>query len=207
LNAGGASIPFYDTTRGLGDAEDEDYEIVLWEQLYRDPLYELRVLSLRSSGTIDFIPGQANPGDELDERVRSLSPSPELRARLGEAGIAEVFDEARQVIIGSRPYYEALQAVSETSGEYLYAIARAIIAQAMALCEKQEKYAAVLMDAVLRDKVVELLCSELGDVDRAIGDWVAKQLFGLAVTMGVMDHVQRRRGAITDATYPFAGEV
>lgn len=207
LNAGGVSIPLYDTTRGLDQAEEEDYEIALWEQLYRDPLYELRVLSLRSSGTIDFIPGQANPGDELDERVRSLTASPELQAQLNGAGIAEVFDEARQAVIDSMPYHEALQTPSETLGEYRDAVARAIIAEAMALCERQGKYAVILTDAVLRDKVVELLSSELGDADRAIGEWVAKKLFGLAAAMGAMDHVQRQRGAITDAAYPFAGDI
>ena len=207
LNANGASIPLYDTTRSLEYVKDEDYEMALWEQLYQDSLYELRVLSLRSSGTFDFIPGQVNPGDELDERVRNLSVSPKFQTQLNEAEIAEVFDEAFQAVISSVPYYEALQTASETLAEHRDAIARAIIAEAMALCERQEKYAAVLTDAVLRDKIVELLSSELGDSDRAISDQVAKRLFGLAVTMGAMDHVQRRRRAITEAVYPFAGDI
>ena len=117
------------------------------------------------------------------------------------------FDEAFQSVISSIPYYKALQTASETLNEHRNAIARAIIAEAMALCERQEKYAAVLTDAVLRDKTIELLNSELGDSDRAIGGWVIKKLFGLAVAMGGMDHVQRGRGAITNAVYPFAGDI
>ena len=207
LNANGASIPLYDTTRSLEYVKEEDYEIALWEQLYRDSLYELRVLSFSASGTVTFIPGQVNPGDALDERVRNLTASPKFQTQLNEAGIAEVFDEAHQSVIGSIPYYDALQTASETLDEYRDAIARAIIAESIALCERQEKYAAVLTDAVLRDKTIELLKSELGDSDRAIGDQVAKKLFGLAVTMGAMDHVQRRRSVITNAVYPLAGDV
>jgi hypothetical protein len=207
LNARGVSIPLYDTTRSTEYADDKDYEIALWERLYKDSLYELRVLSLKSGETIDFTPGQTNPGYELDERVHNLTPSPKLEPKLNEAGIAEVFDEAKQAVINSMPYNEALQTASEPLGEYHDAIARAIIAEAMALCERQDKYAIVLTDAVLRDEVVELLSSSLGDGERGIGDWFVKKLFGLAVAMRAMDHVQRQRGAITDAAYPFVGDV
>jgi len=36
---------------------------------------------------------------------------------------------------------------------------------------------------------------------------VVKQLAGLALRTGAMNHAQRRRGAITDATYPAAGDI
>ncbi len=57
LNAKGASIPSYDETLALDNVlESEDKEIVLWAHLYREPLYELRLLGLKpreeaSSGT------------------------------------------------------------------------------------------------------------------------------------------------------------
>jgi len=47
----------------------------------------------------------------------SASPSPELQAKLEQAGIAEVFEEARKAIIRSDSYSEALQTASEELGE------------------------------------------------------------------------------------------
>ena len=44
LNAQGASIPLYDATLALDEGEEEDYFVVLWEQLYCDPFYEYRVI-------------------------------------------------------------------------------------------------------------------------------------------------------------------
>jgi len=206
LNANGASIPLYDSTLALEQREDEDYEIVLWEQLYQDPLYELRVLSLKSGEESASSPWEEQPGDRLKSRLESLSPSPQLQAKLEEAEIAEVFDEAREVIIRSEPYNEALQKASEPLGEYCEAVARVIVAQAMVCCEQQEKYPPVLTDARLRDEVVELLSLALGEAELGIGDWIGKQLFQLAMPT-VTAHVKRRRGAITNNVSPMPSDI
>src|SRR4028119_1514233 len=76
LNARGASIPLYDATLALAEGEAEDYEIVLWEQLYCDPLYELRVLSLKPVEESEASPFGEQPGDELHSRVESLRLDP-----------------------------------------------------------------------------------------------------------------------------------
>ena len=48
LHHEGTSIPLYDSTRATESSlKEEDYAIALWEQLYRDPLYELRILANR----------------------------------------------------------------------------------------------------------------------------------------------------------------
>ncbi|MDZ8237744.1 MAG: hypothetical protein RMZ69_11335 [Nostoc sp. ChiQUE01a] len=46
FNALRASVPLEDARLALSE-EEEDADIVLWGQLYRDPLYELRLLSLK----------------------------------------------------------------------------------------------------------------------------------------------------------------
>jgi hypothetical protein len=206
LHAGGASIPEFDTTLGLGEPEDEEVEIALWEQLYRDPLYELRALALLAGGSADFVPGQVSPGEELDERVRSLTPSPGLRALLEEAGIVPCFGEARSIVVRSQPYRQALHGAASPA-QYRDAVARALLAEAMACSEREEREAAVLTDAGLRDRLVRCLAAELGDADLAVGPWVARQLFGLAVATGAMDRLMRLRRALMDATHPFTGDV
>src|ERR1700691_5179824 len=50
LNAGGASIPEYDQTKALGGPSAADEDIVLWQMLSLDPLFELRAA-----------PGAGNP--------------------------------------------------------------------------------------------------------------------------------------------------
>ncbi|MDM8537412.1 hypothetical protein QUF70_11700, partial [Desulfobacterales bacterium HSG17] len=45
LGADGASIPTYNTSRGINGLDDYDNEVALWELLYCDPLYELKLVS------------------------------------------------------------------------------------------------------------------------------------------------------------------
>lgn len=201
LNAQGASIPLYDATLALDEGEEEDYQIVLWERLYCDPLYELRVLSLKPVDESAGSPFGEQPGDELHSRVERLSPSPELQAQMEQAGIASVFDEARESVIRSNPYSQALQTASDELGEYREAIARAIVATAMFECEQLEKYPPILTDAQLRDEVVKLLSLALGEAELGIGDWVVKPLSQLAQPIGT-SYVKRRRGAITSSVSP-----
>jgi hypothetical protein len=206
LNATGASIPLYDSTLALEKGEEEDYKIVLWEQLYRDPLYELRVLSLKPVEESGASPFEEQPGDELNSRLESLSPSPKLQAKLEEAGIAEVFDEAREAVIRSEPYNEALQKASDSLGEYSEAVARAIVAQAMLYCEQEERYPPVLTDAELRDEVVELLNRALAEAELGLGEWVVKPLWQLAQPIGTW-YLKNRRGNVTNTVSPMPCDI
>ena len=209
LNASGTSIPEYDTARGF-EPTSEDYKIVLWQQLYQDPLYELRLLSLKSSDLSDSIPGQANLWDILDTKVRNFRISGEILLKLNKAGIAEVFEEAKKEVQESIPYTEALQNITdETLKDYYAALARAIIAEAIALAKTQNKYAVVLTNATLRDELIDRINEELTDritPRGVIDDWVKKQLFGLAVALGT-SYIKRKRGSLTDLAYPITGDI
>ncbi len=206
LNANGTSIPRYDETLAL-DVESEDPEIVLWAYLYRDPLYELRLLGLkpRESGTDN--PFEENPGDELRSRVESLTPKGELQAKLVEAEIAEVLVEAQQEVTRSDAYNQALQNVSESSfTEYGNAVARAIVATAMLKSEQQQEYPRTLTDANLRDQVVELLSRALVEEELGIGDWVLGQIGRFALP-AVTNHVEGKRGHFTNKISPMPGDI
>ena len=131
LNAQGASIPLYDATLAINDGEEDHQEILLWEQLYRNPLYELGLLSLKPSSDNHGNPFGEQPGDELNSRLLALIPATELQAKLQEAGVAEVFEQARENITRTDVYQEVLEEVSSPESEYFDAIARAIVAQAI----------------------------------------------------------------------------
>jgi hypothetical protein len=204
FNAHGASIPLEDATLALSQKE-EDADIILWRQLYSDPLYELRLLSLKpiESGN----PFGEEPGDILQSRVATFTPVSQLQAKLQEAGITEVFEQAREIVIRSEPYQRALLTVCESDlSEYYGAIARAIVAQAMFLSEQQQKFPPILTDAQLRDKVVELLTLALTEAELGLGRWLLKPLVELALPMGT-NYIKGNRFELTYKISPMPGDI
>lgn len=199
-----ASVPLENATLSL-EQEEEDPDIILWGQLYRDPFYELRLLSLKpiESGN----PFGEEPGDVLQSRVASLTPTSQLQAKLQEAGIAEVFEPAREAVIRSEPYNQALLTVSESDlSEYYAPIARAIVAQAMFISEQQEKFPPILTDAQLRDNVVELLTLALGEAELGLVGWLLKPFVALAQHGGT-NYVRGNRLELTDKISPMPGDI
>jgi hypothetical protein len=71
LNAGGGSIPNYGETQGGQELTTEEASIRLWESLYRDPFYEIRLLGLRPLQAQTGIPGQLTPSQKLKVRVEA----------------------------------------------------------------------------------------------------------------------------------------
>ncbi|WP_298910761.1 hypothetical protein [uncultured Nostoc sp.] len=204
FNDNRASVPLEDATLALSQPE-EDADIVLWGQLYRDPLYELWLLSLKPIKS-----GNAfgkKPRDILQSRVASLTPTSQLEAKLQEAGIAEVFEQAREAVIHSEPYKRALLTVSESDlSEYYAPIVRAFVAQAMFISEQQEKFPPILTDAQLRDKVVELLTLALTEAELGLRDSVIKAIVGLALPIGT-NYVRGNRLELTDKISPMPGDI
>ncbi|MBD2410542.1 hypothetical protein FACHB389_14475 [Nostoc calcicola FACHB-389] len=204
FNENRASVPLEDATLALSQGE-EDADIVLWGQLYRDPLYELRLLSLKPVEAGN--PFGEDPGDILQSRLASLTSASQLQAKLQEAGIAEVFEPAREAVIQSEPYKLALLTVSESDlSEYYALIARAVVAQAMFISEQQEKFPPILTDAQLRDKVVELLTLALGEAELGLGGWLLKPLVELALPIGT-NYVRGNRFQLTDKISPMPGDI
>ncbi len=204
LYADGASVPAYARTRRSEEMKKEDQLVALWEQLYRDPLFELRLLSIKADNTGG---SHVRGGPPQPDLLRSFTPTSALQAKLAEAGIAEVFATARQFVQHSDAYQKTLQGAAHIPDWYRIATARALVATSMMLCEDQQKYAPIVTDAHMRDQIIDQISNELVGNRRSLGGWGAKQMFELALTLGVMDQVQRKRGALTDATYPFAGDI
>jgi hypothetical protein len=205
----GASIPLYDSTRATEERlNDEDYEIALWEQLYRDPFYELRILANRPIEQESFVPGHATPGEALDERVKNLEVTdPVLQEKLKEADIADIFDDAKRTVTSSQPYANAINILVDeaNASAYSLAIARAIVATAIM---EREQRTLLAMGASLRDEIIRLLSIELEGDRRApaLVNWVTNQVTGLALSI-VTSQVKRKRGVLSDVTDPIAGDV
>jgi hypothetical protein len=202
----GASVPAYDTTRGI-DAEPEDEELALWDLLYRDPLWELRILATSGSAAGELPPGRQPPGDRLDAAVQGLEPSAELTAALDSAGMAGTFWSAKATVASSAPYRQALARAGDDLAALRLAVARAVVAEALAeQAEKDGTDTPVVPDAAARDRVVLLTTDALGGSGRGVPGVVLAPVRGLALRMATAK-ARRRRGALTDATYPGAGDI
>jgi hypothetical protein len=216
LNAEGASIPQYDSTRSIGDESmtNEDYIIALWELLYQDPLYEFRLLSLSAGESEELPPGQRSPGEKLKKSVAELPFVSEMREELSglrekliQGGIASTFDEACQKILDTLPFRQAINSAPKELDEYRIATARAIVAQAILMCEQQEKGSLIATNADLRDEVVELLKVALGDSSRGVIGELTKQVtIGLGAHIGTY-YARRKRGALTDKISNAVGDI
>ncbi|MBD2028225.1 hypothetical protein [Leptolyngbya sp. FACHB-711] len=211
LNAGGASIPTYKESQGGQELTLEEESVRLWENLYKDPFYEMRLLGLRPLQAQKSVPGQSTPSQELRSRVESLLTNAELQSRLNDLGIGAVFKQACEVITGinSSPFGRLLETASRPlDGDYA-AIARAIISVSRILCKEQEIYPWLLVDDQLRNEAVDAIQKTLTRDEKSMGvvsTWTKSQLTGLAFGFGT-NKIRRKRGAVTDGTYPFAGDI
>ncbi len=215
LNAGGASVPKYDTTRSIDDESvtDEEYLIALWELLYQDPLCELRLLSLHTGKTTEPTPGQRSPGEQLQRSVERLPSFSEmdgqlsnLQKKLKQSGIDSVFDKAREEIINASPFRQLTDSASKEIDEYRIATARAIVAQAILICEQADRLPLITTNADLRDEVIELLMIALGDSNRSIiGTLTRPVVVGLS-HIGTF-FAKRNREALTDKTSNMVGDI
>jgi len=200
---GGGSVPGYDATRGIAPGP-QDEEIALWNLLYQDSLWELRIFAMTSPAGRDLPPGRPRPADMLDASVQALDPSGDLAAALAAAGLAGTFEPARAVIATSPVYRQALAAAGDSIGALRLAVARAIVAEALA--EHEDADTPVVPDAAARDQVVRLLAKDLGGQERGVPDLVADPVRGHALRLATV-RARRLRGALTDAADPSAGDV
>lgn len=204
LGRNGDSIPDYDTTRSLNDIDPEDYEIGLWGILYQDPLFELRTLASARTATRAFVPGRESEGEEIGEMASTALSSAPVRALAEQGGVAGLFDNAFRTVLATEPYHAAL-GTEHTAGLRI-AIARAVVAVTLLMARESGEMPVLAIDAELRDRLVSAIVDELGGGERSIGNWLARQAKGL-VLRAVTSHLRRRRGAITDASYPAAGDI
>lgn len=128
-----------------------------------------------------------------------------LAEALAAAGLTPAFGSALAEVIADIAYREALAGATDGLGGLRLAVARAVVAQAL-INQAEDDDSPVIPDAAARDRVVVVLVDALGGVDMGLGGAVAAHARGLALRM-VSRRLRRRRGAITDAAYPAAGDI
>ena len=79
-----------------------------------------------------------------------------------------MFDEARRAVLTSDACKDAIGSAVEPFAEELAAIARAIVAEAIALRRDQGYDPSVRLDADRRDRIVNLLIDALGGGSRGL---------------------------------------
>lgn len=205
LLRGGVSIPDYRSTGGTSAPVEVVSEVdemdELWQVLYQDPLYELRLLGGPAAHE-PFGLGQRPLGDTLRAQVASLGESEGLRSSLAANDRRAQFERARQSVISSDEFEQAMQTVGTGETDHQNAVARAIAAYMEPMDPLGEE-----LSAGVRDEVVAQIAADLGAV--VLGprtEYVAALFAGMA--WRIVDPVlARRRGRLTDAASLAAGDI
>jgi hypothetical protein len=221
LKAKGASIPTYRKTEG-GDMPTDGDSIARWKKIYKDPFYEMQILSFKplQARSARPIAGQLTPSQKLQNRVEVLSNVVELQSKMNCLGIGSVFPNACEIIVGrdSKVFKRLLENASEPLDSYYLIIAKAIVAAARILCKEQRLYPRMLNNVDLRDQAVDAIHQALSQGEKSMGgtldfDWIKKNVTsniiqGYLSVFGLdTNHIKRKRGALMDEKFPFAGDI
>ena len=207
LNANGNSIPTY-RPRRANDRDFGETAVALWSELYQDPYYELRLLTLCPPKKRGIALGAVPPGQLLLDRLTAFVASPELAGMLDTAGIAGEFAGAVGEVAAAKPFHAAMAVAAEPVSPFVMATARAVVAMAMSMASSDEgtESARVATDGALRDEVVKVLDRELGDSEHLFLKLLASPLSGVTSSL-IASYTRRQNTAITDATSPHVADI
>lgn len=196
LAAEGASIPGYDGSGGGAASDEEATELALWDLLYTDPWYELRVLSLQPATTGRL--GEEPPAERLARAIDQFAPTPDLTQAFEEAGLE--LEPALAALRRAPELQQAAQTATADGDEHRRAVARGVVAYALTAADT------AVPDRALRDALVARLTDDLHGHGLGPGNFVKRTVFGLA-SRGGTSWVSGRRGRYSDSATPFAGDV
>jgi pimeloyl-ACP methyl ester carboxylesterase len=123
----------------------------------------------------------------------------ELVAELERTWLAAAFRAAVVALLAAPELDESAETATPDLLEHRKAIARALVAYSLTAVE-------VDVDGETRDALVERITNELHGYGRGISNWLARPFKGLA-SRTVTRMVGRRRGSVTDAAAPAAGDI
>lgn len=208
------SIPDFEGTGGKVPSPEE-VKVRTWSLLFADPVSELRLLVLNK-------PDQADPplAPMLKQAIQRLyNPiKAELAEPLNAADVTEVFAEACDQISKHESFKHLLVRARGPEGQYLDALANAIVAQTAVLDEEKRGYGSALTeDADLRDAFVDAVRLALGPAKAVPGKRIIEFL-GKGVSSALSaafyagsygigtPYLKHRRGKHADAS-PIAGDI
>jgi len=179
-----------------------DQEFARWELLYKDPLFELRLLKQRP-GDGPIPSGIPRPDRELWKRIRDYRPSIALLELLAAWRLEGYWESARERVVVDDPTGDVLDSAPDEIGEPGQAVARAMVAS---MLQSAIEDGGSLPDGRLRDRMVDLLIGEWGARVAGIGTFLLG-FFGDAVATISTPIVRWKRSQISMAAAPAAGDV
>jgi hypothetical protein len=202
LNADGVSIPDYAETGGAAPWLEEE-DLALWAVLYTDPWYEMRLLSNWPADG-ELAPGTVPPSARLRGQIGNFVPPEELGQLLASYDLRLEFDAAC-ASLQAAPEFRRLAdtATGENLNEFRKAVARALVAFTVASAEES---GVPPIDGAARDKIVAAVIADLHGYGMGIATWLVLPFKGIAQRT-MTRQVTRRRGALSDATSPAAGDI
>lgn len=202
LKFDGASVPTYGETRGVAVSE-ADQARALWSMLIQDPGFELALLSSAQPGNDRPPPNAARVAVELLRAFSGLKKDKPLRERIASSGLEGHWPQAVTDVEKSEGFAAAKDSPSAGLPPHRKALARAVVARLEgAALESGEP----TLDEQTRKELVEAVAGQLGDDTRGVVSVLAAPFVGVAKHLATWQ-VRRKRTAITDSSYTFAGDI
>ncbi len=213
LHADGASVPKDSSESTQAPSQtpsDEEYDLALWELLYQDPFYELRLYISQQHSTEEVALGQKSAGKVILQKLESLALPDQL---ITEAELEEVFDEARREVINRPDLRVVASKISkEEASAFSEVLARAIVAKAIDLYGEGSGLCEAATNAALRDKLVDALTTDAEESTRGLSstrgplDWTKSQLEGLALNK-LTNHLKNKRDDNKESFFAAPGDL
>lgn len=182
--------------KSVGAAEAEDINELIWDDLLDDPLYLLRLMSLRAPLTTDTGFSGQTIGEQLVGRINrlksvSFEPAGEIEIKaITTSADWLMSDDALSVVLRA-----SQSADSVDDPALLDAIARAIVAYALSLEEDLMGGGALaLYDIQSREELTEQIEAEISELEKGfIGDAIKGQLVEWGKSFGTKLGRKKRR--------------
>ncbi|MFE2584661.1 hypothetical protein [Streptomyces sp. NPDC059378] len=198
---GGASVPGYRTSGG-GKTEADDEDIAVWGVLYADFGYELRLLGLRPAPTTGM--GRGTPASRrFLDAVQSYRPSTRAVAAFRRHQLLDELGGALRTVGESPELRDAAATVDENGYEHRHAVARAVVAAALAMAAER---GADAVDGVARDALLTVLGADLYSQSRALPGKIRQAAVKPALRV-LTRKAAGRRGALSDGVLPMTGDI
>ncbi|WP_333771280.1 hypothetical protein [Streptomyces sp. IBSBF 2435] len=210
LFAHGASVPVADASRDAGaDGAADDVDLLVWERLQDDPLFELRLLATADGPPQEqgggFHPGRLSQGRALEDRYRRFAASDPVAALFREAGLGAGFAPSCRTVAASQPFGEL--AAGGAALEAWPAVVRATVAEALRRAERTEGPGLrVVYDRGVREEFLRAVLAAGGEDYRGALGW-AQQRLGTFFAGRATSYVSRRREAFTESASPVTGDI
>lgn len=196
------SIPSFFDRGGEYHERDEENQTAVWALLYRDPLFELRLLNsqgpTQGPGGLGVLP----PGQELEQKLQGFTASSKLNDLLINAGLSQVFDAAKASLMSSAEFAETRTRAGRPLTPYRQAIARAILAVSVTAAFQHDEFPPFCLHRDLRDGIVAELVECLGGLEGALPPWLLKKFLNIA-----MGQVASNFGKLAQDNYRLIGDI